>query len=256
MASSLLLNPAFWYSVVKYGWPLFILIALGVSWQLGKKWPLEAIILEKRGNNLIKTNDRMCRKADQGFTHYRLMKSKDDIPIVNYDWVLLNVQKPTSIWEKIAQLIRGTQGTVFLFRYGSKQYKPIKITINGEVKEDLELVKDKNGNPVMINVYRPVDLRNIIGELNFEVVDWDNMNFIVQEWRIADERRKTAGDFWKSVLLPLGIILLCAIVCIFMIKFSYDYAINMGNKGSPTPQPTTQEQINSKNPVSAIIPAQ
>jgi hypothetical protein len=41
-----------------------------------------------------------------------------------------------------------------------------------------------------------------------------------------------------------------------MIKFSYDYATDMSNKVNPTPQPTTQEQINSKNPMSAIIPAQ
>ena len=250
------LDMAFWYAVVRYGWPLFILAAIGISYFMGKKWPLEAIIWEKRGNNLIKTNDRMSRKQDQGFIHYRLMKSKDSIPVVNYDWVLLNVVKPTSIWEKIASLIRGTQGTVFLFRYGSKQYKPIKITINGEVKEDLELIKDKNGNPIMVNVYRAVDIRNIIGELNFEVVDWDNMNFMVQEWRIADERRKTAGDFWKQVLLPLGILLMVAIVCIFMIKFSYDYAVGMGNKVNPAPQPTTQEQLNAKNPMSGIIPAQ
>ena len=233
MASSLFLNPAFWAAVVKYGWPFFILIAVGISYFLGKKWPLEAIILEKRGNNLIKTNDRMSRKQEQGFTHYRLMKSKDNIPIINYDWVLLSVQKPTSIWEKLAQLLRGTQGTVFLFRYGSKQYKPIKISINGEVKEELELIKDSNGNPIMINVYKPIEMRKIVGELNFEVVDWDNMNFMVQEWVIAETRRKTQGDFWKSVIMPLGIVLLAAVVCIFMIKFSYDYAMNMSAKAEP-----------------------
>jgi hypothetical protein len=258
MAASIFLSADFWGMAMKVGWPFLILLFLGASYTMGKKWPIEAIIFEKRGNNLIVTNDRAGRIMMDGFVHYKLLKTKDAIPIVNYDWVLHNVQKPTSFWEKLSNMLRATNGKIFLFRYGSKQYKPIKIELNGEVKEELELIKDKKGSPVLINVYRPVDPRKLFGELNFEVVDWDNMNFMVQEWKIAEERRKSSGDFWKQILLPLGALLVVAIICIFALKFSFDYADTVRTSGASqvqnTPDQIAAEQ-NANNPISKLIPA-
>ena len=61
-------------TIAKYGWPfaiLFWLVACKLRW---KHWPLEAIIIEKRGDNLIKTGDRLGKYVDNfsGLTGYRL----------------------------------------------------------------------------------------------------------------------------------------------------------------------------------------
>jgi hypothetical protein len=214
-----------------YFWWVFILLGLLVGKLLWKAWKVDVVIIEKRGNNLIKSNDRATRYTDPytGVTGYKLQKSKDTIPIVNYDWVLHNSSIPTTFIDKIINLLRGNVGTIFLFRYGSKQYKPIKITEGKNVKMKYQQVKDKKGNIIYVNVYKQFDPRNILGELDFEVVDWDNMNFMVQEQRASIERRKKKGDFWKGIVVPLMILAITALVCIVMIKFSFDYAASIRN---------------------------
>jgi len=225
----------FWWTL-----PLLLLVVWKLIW---KKWKVEVVIIEKRGDNLIKSNDRACRYTDPytGVTGYKLQKSKDTIPIVNYDWVLHNAAVPTTLLDKIMNLLRGNVGTIFLFRYGSKQYKPIKIETKEGAKMSYEMVKDKQGKPIYINVYKPLDPRDIFGELNFEVVDWDNMNFMVQEQRASIERRKKKGDFWKAIVMPLMILAVTALVCIIMIKFSFDYASSI--RGAEIQQPATTPNI-------------
>lgn len=222
-----------------YGGWLLILAVLVLFWKIRwAKWPVEAEIIEKRGSNLIKTNDRARRYIDPytKLTGYRLLKSKDDIPVINYDWVLHNAFRPTNFLEWIVNKLRGNIGTIFLFRYGSKQYKPIKIREKAETKIIYKEIKDEKGNPVFIKVYQQLDPRDKLGILDFEVVDWDNMNFMVQEQRASLERRQKKSGWMKQIMIPLMIIGIAALVSIIMLKFSFDWAIAMKGTSSQTTQ--------------------
>jgi hypothetical protein len=219
--------------IFKWFWWAFILIWLIILKLMWKKWPIDAVIIEKRGNNLIKTNDRAGRYYDAmaGIHGYKLQKNKDTIPIPNYEWVLVNACADTTIFDKIVNKLRGNIGTIFLFKYGSKQYKPIYINHDGVNKTELEEVKDKDGKPVYIDIYVPIDPRDKLGTLNFDVIDWDNMNFMIQEQRASIERRKKSSDFLKTVVVPLIMIGATAIVVIVMLKYGYDRSLAFPQAG-------------------------
>lgn len=212
----------FWWAIV-LGW-LFLLKFLY------KKFPIECVIIEKRGNNLIKTNDRAGRYVDPytQLTGYKLMKAKDTIPVIGYDWVLHNNYQATNIFDRLVKFLRPEMGTIFLFRYGSKQYKPLMIKDKTEgMPIKYQEVKDEQGNSIWVNVYQQFDPRDKLGALDFEVVDWDNMNFMVQEQRASIERRKKKSEFWLSIAIPAIIIAGAVIFSIVMIKYGYDYGVSM-----------------------------
>jgi len=226
----------FW-EIIKWTWWLFIcawLFYLKVRWE---NWPLDAVIIEKRGNNLIRTNDRAGKYTDAytNITGYRLMKAKDTIPVVNFEWILHYSFKPTNIFERFVHILRGDSGSIFFFKYGTKQYKPIYIKNNKERKRILQEIKDKEGNPIFINIYEQFDPRKHLGALDFEVVDWDNMNFMIQEQRASIMRRQKQGEWVKQILIPMVIIGASVILSIVMIKYGYDYAINLKSSSSINP---------------------
>lgn len=200
--------------------------------KLWSKYPIEAIIFEKRGENLVKTNDRVGKVNDKysDMTYYRLKKSGDTIPVYNFDWVLHNAAAPMNILEKYVNILQGNSGTIFLFRYGSKQYKPINMK-PGETKKKFVEVLGNDGKPNYVNQYVQFDPRKELGLLEFEVIDWDNMNFMVQEQRASIIRRQKKGEFWKQTLLPLAALAAVALVSIFMLKFSADAGANLA--GTP-----------------------
>lgn len=246
------------FSIIKFILVWFWwLILLAVMFFMKTKWskyPVDVVIIEKRGNNLIKTNDRAGKFQDPytQIVGYKLQKSGDTIPILSYDWVLHNTTIYNTFLEKIVGFLRGNIGTIFLFRYGSKQYKPINISFNGNNKISYQPVKDVNGEDVVINIYHPFDPRDKLGLLDFEVVDWDNMNFMVQEQRASIERRTKRGDWIKTVAVPLAIIGATIVMCIIMIKYGYDFGVNL--KGSaPPPQTTPSPNIPI---ISDIVPGQ
>jgi len=243
-------------TILFWGWPWMLLIGIFIIRSIWRKWPIDAVIIEKRGDNLIKTNDRCGRFTDPytGIMGYKLNKSKDTLPIVNYNWVLHNVSVPTNLLERFVNLLRGNVGTIFLFRYGSKQYKPINIKANGKIKKIFKEIKDKSGNSTYIKIYQQFDPRDKMGALTFEVIDWDNMNFMVQEQRASIVRRAKKGEFLKTVLIPLGILVVSALVCIMMFKFSYDWAVSMRSQVAPasTPSSTPTPDIPI---ISDLIPA-
>jgi len=156
--------------VIKYGWPFALITMLIVAKIKGKQWPVDVQIIEKRGKNLIKTNDRAGKYEDKftGLTGYKLMKSKDTIPVIDYNWVVHNMDKPLSIFDRITKFLRPTIGTLFLFRYGSKQYKPIKIRDNEDAKIEYESIKNDNGEPILIERYQQFDPRGYLEALNLE----------------------------------------------------------------------------------------
>ena len=106
-----------------------------------KKWPIDVVIIEKRGNNLIKTNDRTGKYKDPytQMVGYQLQKAGDTLPVINFDWILVNVVVFNTIFDRVVHLIRGSVGTLFLFKYGTKQYKPIHVRQNDQVKLFLSL---------------------------------------------------------------------------------------------------------------------
>lgn len=223
-------------TVLLYGWPFILLFWIIILKLLWKKWPVDVVIIEKRGNNLIKTNDRAGKYVDNytGLTGYKLHKTKDTIPVINYDWVLHNVAINNTVLERFVNLLRGNVGTLFLFKYGAKQYKPVFIHMNNQRKLIYKEIKNKNGSPILIKIYEQFDPRKHLGALDFEVIDWDNMNFMVQEQRASFERRQKKNEWIKQVLIPLVAFAITGLLCLIMIKFSYDYAIAMKGSSPPT----------------------
>ena len=215
------------WDIVRYGWIFFVIIWLVICKIRWKKYPIEAIIIEKRGSNLIKTNDRCGKYVDKytNITGYRLQKSKDTMPVINFEWMLHSNTVPTNIFEKLVSLLRPTAGTILFFRYGTKQYKPIEVMEKGKLKKGYRELKDKEGKSIIQNLYEQLDPRDKLKMLNFEVVDWDNMNFMVQEQRASAERRKKSSDFWKQILIPGMIIAGAVIFAIVAMKFGYDRSV-------------------------------
>jgi hypothetical protein len=245
------------YLIFLYGWPFMLLTWIMILKFKWKNWPVDVVIIEKRGDNLVKTNDRAGKFIDPytKIIGYKLLKAKDTLPVVNYDWVMVNVAVNTTMFDKFVNLLRGNIGTIFLFRYGSKQYKPILIKENNQGKWILKEIRDKSNSPILINVYEQFDPRKQIGVLDFEVIDWDNMNFMVQEQRATFERRQKASAFWKEIIVPVTMMIVAALVIIVMFKFSYDWAVGMAAKGGSTPAANNQPAAKPNIPViGSLVP--
>jgi len=159
------------------------------------------------------------------------------MPVYNFDWMLHNADKPMSIFEKIVMFLRPTIGTVFLFKYGSKQYKPINIG-QKDSKLTLKEIKDTDGTSIFKYEYAQFDPRWALGVLDFEVVDWDNMNFMVQEQRASIMRRAGGLDWLKTLAVPAMLIAGTVIVALFILKFSAEAGASLkGGTGQPAAEP-------------------
>ena len=226
-----------------------------------KKFPIEAILFEKREKNLIKTNDRLGRYHDKfsGMVGYKFLKSKDTIPIADLDWILHNVSVPTNMFERFVNFIRANSGTIILFKYGSKQYKPIKIGEGTNAELQFVDAKDKKGNQLYHYSYHLIDPREKMGNLNFEIVDWDNMNFMTQEIRASIDRRKRQKDWMYTIGIPAMMIAGAALVALIMVKFGYDYGIELSSSPTQTQTngQTTQQDVSDAVPViGSLIPGE
>lgn len=163
-----------------------------------KKYPIEVTIYEKRGNDLIYTND-LAGRFSTPLNEYRLKLSKDSIPIPEYDWVLQCMRKPNTLFEKFTNMLSGKIGHITLFKYGSKQYKPIRVKMSdGSFKQVFKPIRDKNGNEVFIKVYEVIDPRKSLSKLDFEVIDWDDANHLTQELRAIALRRSPVLKFLEK----------------------------------------------------------
>jgi hypothetical protein len=224
---------------IKYGWWIALLLIIVFVKKRNNAYPIEAVIFEKRGNNHIKTNDRVGKYVDKltGLTGYRFMKTKDTVPIVDFEWIMHNARQDLGIIDKLYNKLWGNAGTAVFYKYGSRQYKPVKIGEGENQKVNWEEVKDSQGNPVIVSILKPLDPRDKMCGLNFEVVDWDNMNFMVQEQRASIERRRKNSELWKQILIPALIVGGAVVVAIVMLKFGYDFAVDMKNTQLPTPVP-------------------
>lgn len=235
-------------TIFLWTWWIFLIGGMFMMKKKYEAFPVDVVIIEKRGENLIKTNERAGRKVDKEtqMSYYQLKKCKDTMPVYNFDWMLHNADKPMSIFEKIVAFLRPTIGTVFLFKYGSKQYKPINIgQKDGDAsKLSLKEVKDANGNAIFKYEYAQFDPRWPLKILDFEVVDWDNMNFMVQEQRASIMRRAGGLDWLKTLAVPAMLIAGTVIVSLFILKFSAETGATL-KAGAGQPGVTTEEALDN-----------
>ena len=200
-----------WF-LIYIAWWLVPLVSLWIyKIRLGK-YPIDVVIYEKRGENLVKTCD-MAGRFEKPVTCYKLKKSKDTLPIPQYDWVLQCMDKPTNLFEQSLNLLRGKIGSITLFKYSSKQYKPVRVKLDtGQVQEVLKPILDKNGQPVYITVYEYINPKQSMSKLNFEVIDWDDINHMTQELRAIAVRRSPILDglqkYFPIIAITLGILAL------------------------------------------------
>lgn len=222
-----------WLDIFLYGisWWLIPLIVIFIYKKRLSKYPIGVTIYEKRGNDLVCTNDSAGR-FNTPINEYRLKISKDSMPIPEYDWVLQYMYKPTTVFEKFTNLLSGKIGHLTLFKYGSKQYKPIKVKMNdGNFKTVFKPIRDKNGNEVFIKIYEPINPRQSLSKLDFEVIDWDDANHLTQELRAIAMRRSPIMKFLEKY----GGWIAFVVGCMVLIIGGYYYKemiIDAGNKAS------------------------
>jgi hypothetical protein len=245
-----------WYWVLFFltyiAWWALPLILIFVYRKMLDKYPIDIVIYEKRGENIIKTDD-VAGRFTNPVTCYKLKKSKDTIPVPQYDWVLQCMHKPTNLFEKIPNLISGKIGSLTLFKYGSKQYKPVKVRVNdGTVRIKFKEVKDVNGQPIWINVYELINPKRAMSKLDFEVIDWDDMNHMTQELRAIALRRSPVMKFFEKYGVAI-IIILSIMALIFSGYFYKEIMTDAGNKyvalvnAKGTVNPVVTEPIKSAN---------
>lgn len=239
------------------GWWLIPIIIIFVYKKRLGKYPVECIIYEKRGENLVHTND-MAGRFEDPVTEYKLKKSKDTIPIPNYDWILQNTTKPTNLFEKFSAILTGKIGTITLFKYGSKQYKPVDVKVGDKVVRKFKEVKGKNGETIWITVYEPINVKKEMSRLDFDVIDWDDINHMTQELRAITMRRSPIKGFLEKwgPMIGLGVVAMVIIVTTYL---GYQFMRDAGNVYIQATQggnaPPTQTTPASGNPL-GIIPGQ
>ena len=212
------------------GWWLIPLIVIfGYRIRLNK-FPIGVTIFEKRGeNNFVYTND-VCGRFNNPVVCYKLKKNRDTIPIPKYDWILQSMYKPTNIFEKLSNMLSGKIGHIVLFKYGSKQYKPVNVKMaDGTEKKEWKLVTDKNGSPTLIQIYEPINSMHAMSKLDFEVIDWDDMNHMTQELRAIATRRSPLMGFIEKHGALIAMVL--AILALIIVGYYYkEMMIDAGSK--------------------------
>ncbi len=230
--------------------PLIFVVFIFTYKRRMSKYPLDVVIYELRENNLVKTNDRAGRFFLDGIHQYKLKKAKDALPIPAYEWINHCSMVSTNIFDKIASWFQPTIGSLILYRYGSKQYKPVKIKENGVTKYVFK--KLTNGN--YIKDYKPVDPKKEFQPLKFEVIDWDNMNFMVQEQRATFIRRQRIKEKWEKLVpfMVMGLIVFAFILSLYfsteLIKFGASGVNNQPTVETPPPTNTGVPLVGSLIP--------
>lgn len=236
-------------TIFMWSWWLFLIGGLFIMKKKYEAFPVDVVIIERRGDNLIKTNERAGRKVNKEtqVSYYQLKKCGETMPVYNFEWMLHNADKPMSIFEKIVAFLRPTIGTVFLLKYGSKQYKPININAkdNAENKLELKEIKDTDGTSIFKYDYAQFDPRWSLSVIDFEVVDWDNMNFMVQEQRASILRRAGGLDWMKQLAVPAMLIAGTVIVALFILKFSAEAGAGLKVGTGQAAEPTTEEALDN-----------
>lgn len=211
------------------GWWLIPIVTIFIWKKKLEKYPIDVTIYEKRGEQLIKTND-VAGRFENPVACYRLKKSGDSIPIPQYDWVLQCMYKPTNLFEKMANLLAGKIGSITLFKYSSKQYKPVNVRIpDGRLQKVFKPIKNNKGEDVYISVYEYINPNYAMSKLEFEVIDWDDINHMTQELRAIATRRAPLLKFLEKYGGIIAIIL-GALTLIIAGYYYKEMIIDAGNK--------------------------
>lgn len=243
----------FWYYI---SWWLIPIIFIFVYKKILGKYPIEVTIYEKRGNDVIKTND-VAGRFESPIAEYKLKKSKDTIPIPQYDWVLQCMYKPTNIFEKISNLFSGKIGSITLFKYSSKQYKPINVKFkDGNFKKVYKPIKNNKGEDIYVSVYEPINPQLSLSKLDFEVIDWDDINHMTQELRAIALRRSPLLSFlekwggWVAFILGVMIIVFAGYYYKeMMIDAGGKYMAMVQGNAPAANSPVNQTSVNSQIPL-------
>ena len=246
--------------LVYFSWWLIPLLVGIIVYKKWNRFPIEADIYEKRNNNIIKTRDRLGRFFDKatGHTKYRLMKAKDVVDVVPFDCLMHTNYKPTNFMELIINKIRPTIGTVVLFKYGSQQYKPIKNDIDPEkIREQLVPHRDKDNQLLYTYKYEVLDPRDKLLTLNFDVIDWDDINTTMNEIADSHRRRIARRDWMVKFLMPLGMLIVTGFICFLFMYLTYNSDMTFCATNVPAPEnPNQPAQTDPKIPiVSDVLPA-
>jgi len=217
-------------------------------------FPVAALILERRDDNLIMKTDRIGRVRVDGIWKWKFRKTKETIPNPDYGWLVHGTYTPTNFFEKLANWFSQPSGFMYFYKYGSQQYKPIKVNLGDTDKSNKKNFKtvfrpilNEKGEKVYIKKIMQISPKKMVVP-EFDVIDWDNMNFIVQEHAASDERRKKKDDFMKKVLIPMVTIAVAAIVLIIAMYFAVQLVqFGAGSVGSAAP--VAQAEVGAGIPV-------
>lgn len=214
---------------VYFAWWVLPILFIFIYKKRLAKYPIDVVIYEKRGEHIIKTND-VAGRFSNPINCYKLKMSKDSIPIPQYDWVLQCSHKPTNLFEKFASMLSGRIGSITLFKYSSKQYKPIKVKMpTGQFRTAFREVKDNKGQPMWVQVYEPLNVNSSMSKLDFEVIDWDDINHMTQELRAIALRRSPVADFITKYG-PIAALALAVVALIIAGYYYKEMVIDAGNK--------------------------
>jgi len=260
---------ALWIFVAYFSWWVIPVGALVIAKFKWGKFPLDAEILERRGDNIIVTNDRLGRifEKETGHTNYILQKMRDTIDVVPFDCVLHYAYKPTNLLEWLINKLRPTVGKVHLLKYGSKQYKPIKVTST----EKGLMAEDENGNFIAVKemldekgqtVYHenlvPFNIRDHLGVMEFDVIDWDDVNTTLNEIENSRLRRIAKYDKFMKYLLPIAVIAVVGVLGIVFLYLTYDVSMETckiaGQQAAETEPPMQAPLGNGSTNIVPMMP--
>lgn len=144
-------------------------------WNQRKKYPIQAIILERRGSAHKIKYDKLGKFANkEKFTFYKLKKGKATMPPMSFELI-----------EQQA----GSAGVVFLYQYGTDQYKVI-------------------------------DTRGLSTDQAIKLIDYDDWNWKTVEYRNTNDKRQSTKD-WMDKWLPVISLALVGFIVLITLYFSY-----------------------------------
>ena len=204
-------------------WPYLLVLAVaGVAawvYRQNKRFPLRAVIWERRGDDII-TNmkDSIGRIKEDGIFKWKFRKSKDTLPPENYAYV---VKCLTGI------------GVAHFIKYGSGQYKIIDVrdlfkVYCSEHQVECAKIKLPNGEEQVYCDKCKKTPKEVMGG-KFKIIDTDDMNWKVLEFRATMERRKNKEEAFAKYgpLIGLALVVLLGIMIAY---FGYEFLDNQLSK--------------------------
>lgn len=205
-----------------YGlWPYFLGLAIvgivAFKIKLNKKFPLSVIVWERRGDDLMTSfNQKLGRVVENGITKWKfkgsaLGRGGDTLPPETYELV----SKSAS-----------STGVIHLIKYGAGQYKPVDIRdlfkhyCTEHLTECFNLKNIEGVERLYCDQCKGEPKKTLGGR--FKIIDADDMNFKLLEFRATMERRKAIEDAITKYAPLIGLALI-VVFGMIVAYFGYDY---------------------------------